>query len=404
MKNFNRAFLLLLIIFAFSFLAFINAINSQTNFYTNGDGTFEDGENWTPEMEMDDLSAGDTLFVSHDMTLSGHISIEVVLVVQSGGDISGNKKITIEDDAVLINYGSISIGHELKVEEDGEIYNYNMIDVKKIHIDGYLYNSGTAKTYDTQKIDLHGGTIEGGGFLITPEIEMHTNGSVEPYLTDINICDEYGNDPTFDRQSGTIDSATVIVCGMALPVELYFYNVKLENNNVRIDWSTASEVDNDYFVVERSTDAYHFEEIAVEEGAGNSDAIRYYAVTDRFPFEGISYYRLKQVDFDGKTTYFDIKIVDNKNGYTDQYGLTVYPNPIMEHRKFSIGLDGFDGNTVQVKIQNMSGFLIYSSEVEISQERELIELETNIIQDSGMYVVSVFNDNRWYHHKFMFAK
>ena len=154
----------------------------------------------------------------------------------------------------------------------------------------------------------------------------------------------------------------------------------------------------------RSTDAYHFEEIGREDGAENSESFRYYAVTDKFPFEGISYYRLKQVDFDGTVTYFDIKMVDNQNGYTDKHGLTVFPNPIMEHSKFSIGFDGFDGNTVQVKIQNMNGFLIYSNEVEIAQERELIELNTNIITDSGMYVVSVFNDNKWYQHRFMFIK
>ena len=189
-----------------------------------------------------------------------------------------------------------------------------------------------------------------------------------------------------------------------LPIELLSYDVKLKNNNVRIDWTTAVEINNDYFVVERSQDAYNFEELEVVDGAGNTEDIRYYAVIDRFPFEGISYYRLKQVDFDGTTTYFDIKMVDNKNGYTDEYGLTVFPNPIMEHSKFSIGLEGFDGNTVQVKIQNMNGFLIYSNEVDISQQKELIELEADILQDSGMYVVSVFNNDRWYQHKFLFMK
>lgn len=189
-----------------------------------------------------------------------------------------------------------------------------------------------------------------------------------------------------------------------LPIELFTYDVKLKDNNVRIDWSTASEVDNDYFVVERSTDAYHFEEIGREEGAGYSQSVRYYSITDRFPFDGISYYRLKQVDFDGKTTYFDIKMVDNNDGYINEHGLSVFPNPIMEHSTFNIGLEGFSGNTVQVKIQNMSGYLIYSDEVSISQERELIELDTNILNNSGMYVVSIFNNGRWFQHKFMFVK
>ena len=111
------------------------------------------------------------------------------------------------------------------------------------------------------------------------------------------------------------------------------------------------------------------------------------------------------MDFDGTTTYYDIKMVDNDNdGYTDAYGLTVFPNPIMEHSKFNIGLEGFGGKTIQVKIQNMNGFLIYEDKLDISNERELIELNTNIMNDSGMYVVSVFSNDKWYHYKFMFVK
>jgi cytoskeletal protein CcmA (bactofilin family) len=476
MKNLNRVFLLLLATFAFSFFAFMSAVQSQTNYYTTDNGDWDDSDNWTPSKPGDDVESGDSVFVLHNMDLDSDMDIEGVLIIQSGGEVSGDEEIKVEEDGFLINRGTFSTTKELKVEEDGNLtnsgtlslsddlkiegamtnsgtitvgndlkvegemtnsgiitvsddvevegemtnngtlsvadkleidgdfYNTSTITTKKLHIDNYLNNTGLITVDDNEKVALHGGTIDGGGSIITSEIEMTENDGVEPSLSNINVCDENGDDPVIDRQSGIIDSATVIVCGLALPVELYTYEVTLDNNNVRIDWATASELNNDYFIVERSIDAYHFEEIAREDGSGNSDAFRYYAVTDRFPFEGVSYYRLKQVDFDGTTTYFDIKMVDNKNGYTDEYGLTVYPNPIMEHSKFNIGLEGFDGNTVQVKIQNMSGFLVYSSEVSVSQERELIELNTNIIQDSGMYVVSVFSGNRWYHHKFMFVK
>ena len=61
-----------------------------------------------------------------------------------------------------------------------------------------------------------------------------------------NLCDDGGADPTIDLSSGTIDSSEVIICGRALPVELYMYNVKLEDNNVRIEWATATEINNEY--------------------------------------------------------------------------------------------------------------------------------------------------------------
>jgi len=406
MKNQNRILILLLSTFAFSFLAFISMINAQTNYYTTGNGNWTTTSKWTPSYPGETIAEGDSVFVNHNMSLVPLTGIQLlvsgVLIIQSAGDIGGAKKIMADATGVIINDGSITITQELHI--DGKLFNYKTIEVMKLHVDGYVCNTGTISIDSGQKIDLHGGTIECGGVLIADEIKIHNNGFNVATLQDISTCEDGGDDPIIDLQSGTIDSSTVVICGFAFPVELYTYEVKLEDNNVRIEWVTATEIDNNYFVVERSRNGNSFEEIGTEEGAGNSDAFRYYAVTDRFPFDGISCYRLKQVDFDGKATYFDTKMVNNNDGYTDKHGLSVFPNPIMEHNKFSIGLEGFEGNTVQLKIQNMNGYLVYSDEINISQERELIELETNIIQESGMYVVSVFKNDRWYHHKFMCVK
>jgi hypothetical protein len=386
MKNLNRDFYLILLSFSFAFFTFISSLSSQTNYYTTSSGDWDSASKWTPTRPGSTISSGDSVFVSHNMNIGSisEIIVEGVVVIESSGEMRGDKKITVNSGGTLINEGNIVADEE--VLDYGRIYNSNTMDIKKITVYNYLCNTGTLSINSGELIHIYGGTIECGGDLVAEEIKIENNGGDVAVFGGGNICDGV-DDPTVDLVSGTIDSSNVIICGRALPVELYSYVVKLKNNKVRIDWSTASEIDNDYFVVERSQDAYHFEEIGREEGAGFSESFRYYAITDRFPFEGISYYRLKQVDCDGTTTYFDIKMVDNNDGYTDEHGLTVYPNPIMEHSKFSIGLEGFEGDAVQGKIQNMSGFLIYSDEINISEERELIDLETNIIQDSGMYVI-----------------
>ena len=84
-------------------------------------------------------------------------------------------------------------------------------------------------------------------------------------------------------------------------IELLFFNAKLENNTyVDLTWSTASEINNDYFTIERSQNGVYFQEFDIVEGAGNSTHKINYSLIDRDPFDGISYYRLKQTDYDGK--------------------------------------------------------------------------------------------------------
>ncbi|MBC6606217.1 T9SS type A sorting domain-containing protein [Hymenobacter sp. BT188] len=75
---------------------------------------------------------------------------------------------------------------------------------------------------------------------------------------------------------------------------------------VNLKWATATEIDNDYFAVERSADGVNFEKIAQVKGAGNSSMVRNYAHTDASPLMSSSYYRLRQVDYDGKATYSPI--------------------------------------------------------------------------------------------------
>ena len=73
-----------------------------------------------------------------------------------------------------------------------------------------------------------------------------------------------------------------------------------------MDWSTATERDNDYFTVERSADGSHFEEVFRQPGAGNSTGVLHYWGMDPWPLSGLSYYRLRQTDLDNTTTTSDV--------------------------------------------------------------------------------------------------
>jgi hypothetical protein len=109
-----------------------------------------------------------------------------------------------------------------------------------------------------------------------------------------------------------------------LPVELISFTASvLDHKDVRLQWQTASEVNNDYFIVERSADGKTWEEVTKVKGQGNSNVMSSYSATDKEAYAGISYYRLKQTDFNGHYEYSAIRTVKvNSSG-----NVLIYPNP-----------------------------------------------------------------------------
>jgi len=112
-----------------------------------------------------------------------------------------------------------------------------------------------------------------------------------------------------------------------LEVDLISFDVRnVYDDEVLITWSTAIEINSDYFVIERSNDAREWQEIGREKGAGNATQLNSYTYTDMDPLQGISYYRLKEVDLNGSVSYSEIRVVNiNSSGE-----LTIFPNPVLE--------------------------------------------------------------------------
>lgn len=112
------------------------------------------------------------------------------------------------------------------------------------------------------------------------------------------------NDPHLAIDNVTVDFGinSSTSCDILLPVELIRFSARPEGRQVRLDWSTASERENDHFTVERSTDGREFAEILRVLGAGTSMQLVQYSDVDPAPFNGLNYYRLRQTDLDGTST------------------------------------------------------------------------------------------------------
>jgi len=134
--------------------------------------------------------------------------------------------------------------------------------------------------------------------------------------------------------------ATINSVQTPLPVELVSFDAKPTENSVLVTWQTASEINNDYFTVEKSGDGENWTFVGEQDGAGNSTSLKNYQMIDRNPIMGLSFYRLKQTDFDGKFSYSDVKAV---NFINHSNTLTVYPNPTgdfvtIEYRNLAVDM------------------------------------------------------------------
>jgi hypothetical protein len=120
---------------------------------------------------------------------------------------------------------------------------------------------------------------------------------------------------------------------VVLPIELGEFDAEARPDHVALSWWTASELNNDHFNVERSTNAMDFDPIGAVPGAGTSTSTMHYEFIDHQPLIGISYYRLRQVDFDGQFTYSVTRSVHYR-GHDD--GVQAFPNPATDHITFRI--------------------------------------------------------------------
>ena len=126
---------------------------------------------------------------------------------------------------------------------------------------------------------------------------------------------------------GNDDGATFFVFAMSgystFPIELLGFTAMANGDQVDLNWKTASETNNDYFTIEKSQYGMDWTFVGELKGAGNSNSMLMYDLMDYEPFSGLSYYRLKQTDFDGAFSYSEVRSVRFVLGST----IVLYPNP-----------------------------------------------------------------------------
>ena len=207
---------------------------------------------------------------------------------------------------------------------------------------------------------------------------------------------------TISRSGITSFSPFAVEDPQALPITLIDFTAKAEGKKVRLDWETGTEENNDYFTIERSLDGKTFEKVFTKDGAGNSKTNLYYFGYDASPYTGVSYYRLKQTDFDGKFAYSDIVSANVVGEQMDtEIDVNVYPNPVTS-QMIHIDLKAKNNATYTIRIINEIGQQIFSDNYDVIAGNNYYEVHLpNVL--AGVYVLEIKNNENGFLNNFKIA-
>jgi hypothetical protein len=222
------------------------------------------------------------------------------------------------------------------------------------------------------------GEITNEGVVIV-ENELNNTGTItnnNDFNADIvtNTGTITGNEPIYDGD------------GIPLPIELLDFKAITQDNFVNIEFSTASEFNNHYFEIQHSTDAIDFQNIAKIYGQGNSNQISHYKFKHNNPEIGVNYYRLKQVDLDGTTTYFNI--VQAYYQKTDIALISKYE----ENNHFFVKLQSEKPQRISLEIYNINGALAKSGLYSLSSGENILKLNLNSL-NPAIYIFKIYSNS-----------
>jgi len=166
------------------------------------------------------------------------------------------------------------------------------------------------------------------------------------------------------------------------PIELLSFTGMNKGSANLLEWSTATETNNDFFSIERSADGSSYSTILTTKGAGNSTCVLRYNARDEQPLKGVNYYRLKQTDYDGKFSYSEVISLQNS---VPELNVSVYPNP--GSGEFTLHCTG--AYPLQLRIYDQTGKLV---------EERTLNNNTGVLLGSGyspgLYFISCSADGQ----------
>lgn len=354
--------------------------------YSIADGNWTSGSVWSytpggPPCNCYPASS-DNITVNHQINLNIHLinqgssqnGITGVLTINGGASLSGNYDIDIRSSGTLILCGTLNVrnvifsnGSTVEVCSTGEFI-----------INGSFENKNNSNTVIINgNMTVHGSYTNGNGGIISGSGTITiTNG---PATNTGNTFGCEGSNPCSSYP------CTVTPCNV-LPIKLVSFTASVKSNYVDLEWITASELNNDFFTIEKSIDGREFITVSKHNGAGNSQNLLRYAAKDYSPYSGTSYYRLKQTDFDGKFSYSPPVAVKMHS----PEGFQLIPNPSNGHNVVVV-VPSSGGNHVSIYIRDLTGRIVDQRTLmpESGKKKSTFRLDPEDKLQHGVYLVTL---------------
>ena len=182
------------------------------------------------------------------------------------------------------------------------------------------------------------------------------------------------------------------------PVSHYTITAVSESNAISINWSTPSEINSDYFIVQRSKDGILFDDVMQEIAAGSSSAVSNYSITDYKPYTETSFYRVVEVDMDGKITH---KVLTVAN-FQAELSMTIYPG--FSGNAFNVSIASKKQKQVLLLLRDIQGNEFYSKFILLRSVDEIIAVEPEGKLPPGLYTIIASSNNAIFSKKIMISK
>jgi Secretion system C-terminal sorting domain len=356
-------------------------------------GNWDNSSNWTSGDIGDLITENVTLNGNVDPTIRTGFNYTIGnlttgngndLIIQSGASLtlgaSGNaKNLTTNNNATLTIAGTLTIWGDLVVNNN---ITWNVTGSVIIKGRVNLGSNGAITIGGTGTVQVDGNFTGGNNTALTVNGNVSIGGNLS-----------VGNGSTIAGTgtvtvAGTCADGTSTFCATGpLPISLLFFSPKLEVNKIIISWATASELNNDFFTIERAANIEKFEAIGNPiDGNGTTAEKNYYAAEDPTPLYGRSYYRLKQTDFDGAFTYSPVRVIDYEGPRFET--LRIYPNPSQGY-SLTIEVNGLKKQaSVPVQIYDIKGQKIFERMLDVNTPGILKhDLEFGSPLKQGLYII-----------------
>ncbi len=282
---------------------------------------------------------------------------------------------------------------DLAVGPSGVLYAMANITGGETYI--YTLNSLVTPTTLTRKWTVQtGGSVFSGssvnGIAWTQTGSMHISTSNGIYFVDqttVNSVNSTVQAVQILSLTGLTDLASSeFPLQSTLPVTFGEVAVKKSGANAEISWSTLSETNNDHFIVERSDDALNFKSIGTVAGQGNTTLVQRYSYADAIGSStGVIYYRIKQVDADGKGSYS--KTVSLRIGGARISNFTAYPNPFVSNIKIQV--DASEKEELVIRVNSLNGQTLITKRTPVQKGNNIIVIDNLQQLQPGIYMLEV---------------